>query len=687
MGPLDHNSIASPTIDAELPLGRVVSVSGSQAVVLLHSPDPTSPTTVAPAEMGTLVKVETPGSIVLGLISAMSLPTPSTDPTDTEMYIVELEFVGEIPRDESGQPRAFRRGISKYPSLGDQVYHANNEILSLAYACDGADGIKLGTILQEPSIPAMAKTDDLLGKHLAILGATGTGKSCAVALLLRRILAKTPNAHLVLLDPHREYHPAFAGIAEVVTADNLNLPFWLLTFEEIVEILIGKQAGREADIETLRELIPMAKARYGANQRRVELRSAIAKGEHDQVLPSVDTPVPYRISDLVALLDEYIGKFDLRGDRAPFKRLKARLESISHDPRYAFMFGNLTVQDTMASLLGRIFRVPVNGRPITIFEMAGLPSEIINVVVSVLSRMTFDFAMWSDGKVPITLVCEEAHRYAPQDDTLGFEPTKRALSKIAKEGRKYGVSLCIVSQRPAELDSTILSQCASMMCMRLTNERDQGIARARVSDGSASLLEVLPSLATGEAVVFGEGVAMPTRIRFDKLPPDEMPRSSTAKFSQEWQVDVGDAKFLVSIVDRWRAQGLGEHAQTQAAQLPAVAEVDAPIGPEATQLPPGPAEAQAQPESVPEAHQTHAQPAVPVEAPMQPPAARPAEVSGAPGLAQPAATPPAQPSAQQPMTALERAKAAIAQQQQDEPAPPASDQPKRGGGLSFRPPV
>lgn len=690
MFPLDQHSMTGNPIDAELPLGRVVSVSGSQAVVLLHNADPASPAAVAPAEMGTLVKVETPGSIVLGLISAMSLPAPSTDPADPEMYIIELEFVGEIPRDEGGHPQAFRRGISKYPSLGDQVYHASNEILSLAYACNGADGIKLGTILQEPSIPAMAKTDDLLGKHLAILGATGTGKSCAVALLLRRILAKTPNAHLVLLDPHREYHPAFAGIAEVVTADNLNLPFWLLTFEEIVEILIGKQAGHEADIETLRELIPMAKARYGANQRRVELRSAIAKGEHEQVLPSVDTPVPYRISDLVALLEEYIGKFDLRGDRAPFKRLKARLESISHDPRYAFMFGSLTVQDTMANVLGRIFRVPVNGRPITIFEMAGLPSEIINVVVSVLSRMTFDFAMWSDGKVPITLVCEEAHRYAPLDDTLGFEPTKRALSRIAKEGRKYGVSLCIVSQRPAELDSTILSQCASMMCMRLTNERDQGIARARVSDGSASLLEVLPSLATGEAVVFGEGVAMPTRIRFDKLPPGEMPRSSTAKFSQDWQADVGDASFLLNIVDRWRAQGLGEQAQAQMAAAAASADASLPLdqaefisGPETGAPPPEPAEK-------PDAAQGH--PSPPAEAPPQSQVPRPADVTDtradtdqpAPAPAQPQ---PAAPSAEQPMTALERAKAAIAQQQPAEPTGAGRNKQQSGGGLSFRPPV
>lgn len=545
--------------EPEAPLGRIVSVSGSQAVVLLHPADPSHPETATPAEMGTLIKVETPESIVLGLVSALTVPVPSHEVTDQEMKIIELEFVGELPRSERSTLLPFRRGISTYPALGDQVHHAGNDILAKAYACDGEDSVRLGTIVQEPSIPAMAKTNDLLGKHLAILGSTGTGKSCSVALLLRNILRKTPNAHIVLLDPHREYQPAFEGLAEVITSDNLTLPFWLLTFEEISEILIGNQGGREDDIETLRELIPVAKARYGANQRRVELRTMLSKADQEGASPSVDTPVPYRISDLIALLDEHIGKLDLRGELAPLKRLKSRLETISRDPRYSFMFGSLTVQDTMADVLGRIFRVPVNGKPITIFELAGLPSEIINVVVSVLSRMTFDFAMWSTGRIPITLVCEEAHRYAPANSTLGFEPTKRALAKIAKEGRKYGVSLCIVSQRPAELDSTILSQCASIVCMRLTNEHDQEIARARVSDGSASLLDVLPSLATGEAVVFGEGITLPTRIRFDMLPEDALPRSRSARFSEDWQRDIGDVDLLHHIVERWRAQSLGVH--------------------------------------------------------------------------------------------------------------------------------
>jgi uncharacterized protein len=172
----------------------------------------------------------------------------------------------------------------------------------------------------------------------------------------------------------------------------------------------------------------------------------------------------------------------------------------------------------------------------------------------VLARLAFDFGVWSAGKIPITFVCEEAHRYVPNDKTLGFEPTKRAISKIAKEGRKYGVSLAIVTQRPAELDPTILSQCNTIFSLRLTNERDQEILKAGISDAAASLLAFMPTMGTGEAVTFGEGVALPTRIKFDMLPEHELPRSNTASFTQNWAKDVPDDTFLHEIVNRWRAQ-------------------------------------------------------------------------------------------------------------------------------------
>jgi uncharacterized protein len=458
------------------------------------------------------------------------------------------------PRGADGVPRNFRRGVSAYPSLGDAVFRANRSELALAYACDAASSVRVGFIQQDPTIPAMIKIDEMLGKHFAILGTTGTGKSCTVALVLRRILDKNPQAHILLLDVHREYAQSFQGLAEIITPDNMSLPFWLLNFDEAVEILVGNQPNRDADIEILRDMIPIAKNRYLGNQRRDKAGVARPATGNDLNNVGVDTPIPYRTSDLLGVIDEYMGKLELRNDLAPYKRLKAKLESISRDPRYGFMFGSLTVQDNMAQVLARIFRIPVNGKPIAILELGGLPSEIINVVVSVLARLAFDFGVWSAGKIPITFVCEEAHRYVPNDKTLGFEPTKRAISKIAKEGRKYGVSLAIVTQRPAELDPTILSQCNTIFSLRLTNERDQEILKAGISDAAASLLEFMPTMGTGEAITFGEGVALPTRIKFDMLPPHELPRSTTASFTTNWAKDLPDDTFLHEIVNRWRAQ-------------------------------------------------------------------------------------------------------------------------------------
>ena len=219
------------------------------------------------------------------------------------------------------------------------------------------------------------------------------------------------------------------------------------------------------------------------------------------------------------------------------------------------MFGGFTVNDSMAQIIGRLFRIPVNKKPITILELTGLPTEIVNVVVSVLCRMTFDFALWGEGHVPVTLVCEEAHRYVPANASTGFEPAKRAIARIAKEGRKYGASLCIVTQRPAEIDPTILSQCNTVFALRMANDRDQQIVQSAIADTGSGLLEFLPALGAREAIAFGDGMTLPVRIKFDELPKHALPRSSTARFTEKWNTDLGDEDFLNTLVERWRHSG------------------------------------------------------------------------------------------------------------------------------------
>ncbi|MBL8847175.1 MAG: DUF87 domain-containing protein [Hyphomicrobium zavarzinii] len=546
-------------------IGRIASVTGSKAILLLdvtHENDPKS--RADRPEMGTLLAIDAGATTVLATVSALSVPVPAHG-TEQEIRIAELGLVGELKKAPDGRPVGFNRGTTTYPTLGDRVRFATKYELQLTYAGNDKECVRIGSIRQDSAIPAMIRVDDLLGKHFAVLGTTGTGKSCSTALILRAILERNPNAHIVLLDPHNEYATAFGDRAEVISPRTLQLPLWLLNFEEAVEVLVG-DTERKGEIEILQDLIPLAKARYsaGRNSDPQKLRKPGLDGSKF----TVDTPVPYRISDLTNLIDERMGKLENRRDLAPYRQLKTRIETFVQDGRYAFMFGSVTVYDGMAQVLSRVFRVPVNGKPITILELTGLPPEVVNVVVSVLCRMAFDFALWGEGKVPVTVVCEEAHRYVPLNSQMGFEPCKRAIAKIAKEGRKYGASLCIVTQRPAEIDPTILSQCNTVFALRMSNERDQAIVQSAVADTGTGMIEFLPALGAREAIAFGDGVPIPVRIKFDELPANALPRSTTARFSEKWQESLGDEAFLEAVVERWRAAGVcGQLDAASQAQL------------------------------------------------------------------------------------------------------------------------
>jgi hypothetical protein len=217
---------------------------------------------------------------------------------------------------------------------------------------------------------------------------------------------------------------------------------------------------------------------------------------------------------MVHIIDEWLGKLDQRYPRSDLRALKYRLETLSRDPRFKFMFGRVVVEDNLAKVIARIFRLPKAGQPVTIVQLAGLPNEVVNSLVSVLARMAFEIALWSDGAYEIAVVCEEAHRYIPTDQSQAFGPTRTAIGRIAKEGRKYGVSLGIVTQRPSELDATVLSQCSTMFAMRLSNEQDKAIVRSAVGVSSASTIAFLSSIADREAIAFGEAIATPMRMKF-----------------------------------------------------------------------------------------------------------------------------------------------------------------------------
>jgi len=532
-------------------LAHIVSVSGSHAVAVLDRQDAIANANDARVQIGALIKVVTPTSATMGVITAVTAPMPAAEGEPQSTGLIEINLAGEVVPDQNRR-LTFRRGVSSLPTLGDAVLLADRHDLTRVYAPPQAASIKIGTLFQEPTVPARLLVDDLLSKHFLIVGSTGSGKSSAVTCILQRLLTDHAHAHVVILDIHNEYSAAFGGLVEPINLDNFSLPFWMLDVPEMIAALVSRDAHHDAETEILSDAVVHAKRRYA--ESATARAGALARKSAEQHVITVDTPTPFRMSDVTAWLDEQLGKLERTQFMLPYRRLKARIESLVTDQRYNFMFGSLSVQDTMGDVLARLFRVPGEGRPISVIDLSTVPPEILDVVISVISRLAFDLAVWSKGGLPMLLVCEEAHRYAPVSDQK-FVPTRQALSRIAKEGRKYGLSLCLVTQRPSELDSTILSQCGTAVVLRLSSERDQDVIRGSTYEGMIDLVDFLPLLGDREAIVLGQGVSMPMRIRFDDLGKRGVPRSRHTGFSASWKSPNMDREGLDEIVSRWRRAG------------------------------------------------------------------------------------------------------------------------------------
>lgn len=503
-------------------LGHVVSCNGSSATVA---------TTGAPGSMsendlwtvGKLVSMEAGRNRIVALVHGIHTENGLWNEGAENIVLVDVEFLGEVRTTPDGRSE-FSAGISVYPGAGTRVHRIRSSDLAAVYAGKDGNIAPVGKLSQDPLMDATISIDKLLARHFAIVGTTGVGKSTAVSLLTRKAVERRPDLRVLVLDPHNEYAAAFADIGFVVDAESLDLPFWLFRLEEFAEVLFRGRSVIAEEMELLRDLIPEAKRAF---RGAVEGVSARWLADRKSAV-TADTPLPYRIADLLALLDQRLGRLEGREEKPHLKSLKCRIATVINDRRFRFMFSSNTIHDTILDTIGTIFRIPGDGRPITVFQLAGIPSEVVNAVASVLCRMAFDIALWGSGDVNILVLCEEAHCYVPAADRNGFHPTRQAIARIAKEGRKYGVSLGVVTQRPGELDATILSQCSTIFAMRLANERDQGIIRSAIPNSSMSALSFLSSIGNHEAIAFGDAVTVPMRMRFSEIETALLPRTANS---------------------------------------------------------------------------------------------------------------------------------------------------------------
>lgn len=535
----------APGENAIQPIGVVLEIAGSGSQIALdlqrlnECSEDEDPSIALAGQVGSQIKIKTKDGWLLA-----SVRNQRQDRREGGI-VANIDFLGEGDEEKlTGKIHGFRRGVTRYPIPGALLYAATTADLRQIYASDGRSAIQVGTVYPTNDIRAGIYIDAMLGKHFALLGSTGTGKSTSASLILHRICEAAPEGHIVMIDPHGEYSAAFRNTGMIFDVTNLQMPYWLMNFEEHCEVFLtttGNDRQEDADILAKCLLSARSKSRLAESFGKI----------------TVDSPIPYLLSDLTNTIQDQMGKLDKATTAAPYMRIKTKIDELKADPRYQFLFSGMLVGDTMADFISKIFRLPSSGKPIAIVDVSGVPSDITSTVVAVLSRLVFDFAIWGreEKQRPILLVCEEAHRYVPNEKNADGSSVGRILSRIAKEGRKYGVSLGLITQRPSDLAEGVLSQCGTIISMRLNNERDQSFVKAAMPEGARGFLDSIPALRNRECIICGEGVSIPIRVHFDTLEESKRPASEDPSFVDLWNQAGGEEEAVLRTVQRWRSQG------------------------------------------------------------------------------------------------------------------------------------
>ncbi len=479
-------------------------------------------------QIGTYVLIPVGKSVLLAMVSGFEKREIGSNGTASSRYEMTVSLIGTV---KNGM---FERGVSAFPTAETPVYLLEDKDLAVAFSVFQRFGFSPGKLSLFENERAYPDPNKFFGKHLAVVGASGSGKSCTVASILQKVVGY-PDTNVVILDIHNEYRTAFPKDCQYLNLTELELPFWLMNFQEMLEMFVDSTDEHAAtQITVLKDLVYQAK-----REMNPELKNVL----------TVDTPVYYSLADVRAKIEfldtEKGGPFF-----GKFARFLVQLDTKLNDPRYDFMFKpRLYIHSaTIEELLTKMFGLDGSSK-ITIMDMSGVPFDIVNTIVSLVARLAFDFNFWNTNRreFPILLVFEEAHNYLSAGSD-GTKAARRTIERIAKEGRKYGVSCMIVSQRPSEISETILSQCNNFVVMRLTNPVDQNYIRRLVADTFPGLENLLPSLRPGEALLVGDSVPMPLRVQMD--PPKPEPTSADIKFFDKWKLSSASTQ-VSDVVRRW----------------------------------------------------------------------------------------------------------------------------------------
>ncbi len=525
-------------------IGVVMSVSNELTTVLLDANVASLKREIGGknysiGQIGTYVLIPAGNLVLIGMVQQLVKKDVPINGQSRQRYVLDVNMVGTV---KTGR---YERGVSVFPPVDSPVFLAEDSDLAVAFSVFQKFGFSVGQVSLFENQRAYLDANKFFGKHIAVLGSSGSGKSCTVASILQKV-SKFPDTNIIVLDIHNEYKKAFPENCNHLDIAEFELPFWLMNFDEMREMFIDeKDENASSQITVLKDLIIASK-----------------KGKNPEMSPliTIDTPVYYDLSEIRAKLQYMDTEKSSVGGQikegpfyGKFTRFLVRLDSKLNDPRYAFMFRlkkyiqSSSINDLLMHILGSD-----GSAQVTILDLSGIPFDIVSTIVSLLARTIFDFNFWNPNRrdFPILLVFEEAHNYLPSTGTTNIA-ARRTVERIAKEGRKYGVSIMVVSQRPVEVSETILSQCNNYVVLRLTNPLDQTYIKRLVPDAFAGLTGVLPSLRQGESLIVGEAISMPLRVQIDY--PDPEPDSSDIKFYEKWkQSDVKTR--IADVVTRWWKQ-------------------------------------------------------------------------------------------------------------------------------------
>lgn len=564
-------------------IGKVIGVTGDEIFVSLIDHDlsedgergvpdsmtvhltlDSGPTPVLIGQPGTFVTVALPAGKLLCMVTGIEMREGKISAAEVKEAEAEgatllaraSRALSTIAVGTISGAGAFERGTDVLPTVNAPAYAVTPALIDKVYASYAEGDFAIGRLSLIPEQLAKINLDAFFTRHAAILGQTGGGKSWTVASLIQKVCA-FQQASVVLFDLHGEYTEAFGDYADVISASDLELPYWLMNSEELLGLMVDRsESAAPNQIAKFKELLQNAKESHAENQGL----------GIDKI--TIDTPVffdfdnilgEFRRLDTQTVPGAQAGKEKQGPLFGQFTRLLMRIDSRLNDKRYDIIFRPKTYNTSasMEDLFRRLLGEKVGDRKkVTVIDLSPVPFDVRASVISLILRCLFDFAYWHrrvfTARFPIAVFADEAHIYLNDGDPA-TEAAKHSAERIAKEGRKYGISLTVISQRPREVSATILSQCNSFLCLRISNPDDQSYVRNLLPDSVRGIASMFSTLRRGESILLGDSVMMPTRIRID--PPNPAPISDDASFYKAWNEPPKDIDFA-KVLKAWRNQGV-----------------------------------------------------------------------------------------------------------------------------------